>query len=155
LFLNQHGQSFLEVGHLLGLAVERDSRNAVADDLDGDGGVDLLFTTFEAWPEVRQTLRVFHNNLQPSGNWIGFRLREQGKGVSPVGASITVHYAGKAITRQIVTGDSHRSQHANTLHFGLGQISSVDKVEVHWQNGRQLKLDHPTINRYHAVKLEQ
>jgi len=35
-FLNQRGQSFVEVSHLLGLAIGEDSRAVVADDLDGD-----------------------------------------------------------------------------------------------------------------------
>jgi hypothetical protein len=153
LFINRQGESFLEAGHLLGVGLERDSRNVVADDLDGDGRVDLLVTTFEVWPQVKQTLRVFRNNLQSGGNWIGFRLREQGSGVSPVGASITLHYAGKDVARQIVTGDSHRSQHANTVHFGLGQSTNVERVEIRWQTGQKLTLEHPAINRYHPVLL--
>src|SRR5207247_10323288 len=46
LYLNQRGGSFLEIGHLMGVALETDSRDVVADDLDGDGRVDLLLTTF-------------------------------------------------------------------------------------------------------------
>jgi hypothetical protein len=153
LFLNQQGRSFQEVGHLLGVALEQDSRNCVADDLDGDGRLDLLVTTFEAWPKVRQTLQVFRNNLKTSGNWIGFRLREQGDGVSPVGASCTLRYAGKTVLSQIVTGDSHRSQHANSRHFGLGRCSSVESVEIRWQSGHKLRLEHPAINCYHTVTL--
>ena len=151
LFLNRHGESFLEAGHLLGVAIEQDSRNLVTDDLDGDGRVDVVFTTFEAWPKVRQTLRVFQNKLEQTGNWIGFRFPEQGNGISPVGARIALRYAGKTVVRQLITGDSHRSQHPNTVHFGLGQNSSVEKVEIQWLNGRNLTLEHPAINRYHAV----
>ena len=58
LFLNQRGESFVEAGHLFGVGLQEDSRNVVADDLDGDGRVDLLVTGFEAWPQAQQTLRV-------------------------------------------------------------------------------------------------
>ena len=153
LFMNRRGESFLEAGHLLGVALEQDSRNAATDDLDGDGRVDLLVTTFEVWPQVKQTLRVFRNNLESGGNWIGFRLREQGNGVSPVGASVTLRYGAKVVTGRIVTGDSHRAQHANTLHFGIGPSPSVESAEIRWQNGQTLKLAQPAINRYHAVSL--
>src|SRR5205814_2043519 len=112
--------SFLEIGHLLGLAMQEPSRNVVAEDLDGDGHIDLLATTFEAWPENKQTLRIFRNHFDESGNnWIGFRLREQGHGISPVGARVIVSSDGRTMTRQIVTGDSYRSQHSNAVHFGL------------------------------------
>jgi hypothetical protein len=152
LYLNQRGESFVEIGHLMGVALEQDSRNVVADDLDGDGRMDLLVTTFEVWPELKQTLRVFRNTLEDGGNWIGFRLREQGAGISPAGARVTLRHAGGVTTRQIVTGDSYRSQHANTVHFGLGKISQVESVEIRWTNGRSLVLRQPAINQYHAVR---
>lgn len=155
LFMNQRGESFLEAGYLLGVALEQDTRNVVSDDLDGDGRVDLVATTFESWPKVKQTLRLFQNNLRRSGNWIGFRLKEEGGGVSPIGATITLHYDGKTVVQQIMTGDSHRSQHANTVHFGLGQSRSVESVELRWPNGKTVTLERPSINRYHPIVLSR
>lgn len=151
LYLNQRGESFFEAGHLMGVALEQDSRNVVSDDLDGDGRVDLLVTTFEVWPEARQTLRVFRNTIDDGGNWIGFRFREA-RGRSPVGARVTLRYAGRSVVRQIVTGDSYRSQHANTLHFGLGKVDHVDSVEVRWPNGELVTLRAPALNRYHTIR---
>lgn len=153
LLWNRHGESFEEIGHLLGVALEADSRNVVADDLDGDGRVDLLVTTFEVWPKTQQTLRIFKNALPTAGNWIGFRLREQGGGTSPVGARITIRHANGAATQQIVTGDSYRSQRANTVHFGLGKITQVDSVEVRWINGQSIEIRQPQLNTYLDVSL--
>jgi len=153
-FLNQRGQSFVEVAHLLGLAVGEDSRAVVADDLDGDGRVDLLVTTFEAWPQAKQTLRVFRNGLEDSGNWIGFRFHEEGGGKSPVNAQVTLRYDGRNSIRQIITGDSFRSQHANTVCFGLGKTAEVESVEIRWTNGRTLTLRQPGINQYHSIELQ-
>jgi hypothetical protein len=151
LFLNQQGKSFLEIGHLLGVAVEADSRNLVTGDLDGDGRMDIIFTTYEAWPRVRQTVRVYHNQMEDHGNWIGFRFREQGNGISPVGAAATIYYDGKSVSRSVITGDSHRSQHANILHFGLGKSTNVDRVEIQWQNRQKKILINPQINCYQRV----
>lgn len=151
LYLNQGAVAFLEAGHLLGVALEQDCRNVVTDDLDGDGKMDLLVTTFEVWPEPKQTLRVYRNTLADSGNWIGFRFREEGSGKSPVGTGVTIHYGQHSATRQIVTGDSYRSQSANTLHFGLGQSVQVDYAEVTWPDGSKTRLDGPEANEYHRV----
>jgi hypothetical protein len=152
LWLNQRGESFVEIGHLMGVALEQDSRNVVADDLDGDGRVDLLVTTLEVWPEMKQTLRVYKNTLKDGGHWIGFRFREEGGGKSSVGLRVTVHYNGHSAVRQIVTGDSHRSQHATTAHFGLGAAGGVDSAEIQWPNGQALTLPQPAVNRYHCIR---
>ncbi len=152
LFLNQRGLSFLEAGHVLGVALEADSRNCATDDLDGDGRVDLLLTTFEAWPKVRQTLRILQNTLDRHGHWIGFRLRDEHGGLSPIGTSITLRYEDKTVSRLILTGDSHRVQHAPTVHFGLGACTNVAHATIQWANGRQFHLDHPGIDRYHTIQ---
>ena len=151
LYLNRRGESFVEIGHLMGVALGQDSRNVVADDLDGDGRLDLLVTTFEVWPEVKQTLRVYKNRLEDGGNWIGFRFRE-GVGKSPVGVRVTIRCNGRSVVRQIVTGDSHRSQHANMLHFGLGEAARVESVQIRWSDGQVVTLREPALNRYHTIR---
>jgi hypothetical protein len=151
LYLNRRGESFFEAGYLMGVGLEEDCRNVVSDDLDGDGRMDLLVTTFEVWPEIKQTLRVYKNTLAPQGNWIGFRFREEGGGKTPVGARITIHYGNHTTVRAIVTGDSYRSQAANTVHFGLGTCTQVDHAEIVWVNGAKLVLKNPEVNRYHSV----
>ncbi|MBI4324981.1 MAG: CRTAC1 family protein, partial [Chloroflexi bacterium] len=151
LYLNQRGQSFVEAGHLMNVALEQDSRNVVSDDLDGDGRVDLLVTTQEVWPEAKQTMRVYRNTLNDGGNWIGFRFREEGEGKSPVGVQVALHCDGRRAVRQIVTGDSLHSQHANTVHFGLGDADRVESVEIQWPNGHAVTLREPALNRYHLV----
>ena len=151
LFMNESAGSFLEIGYFMGVSAEEDCRNLVSDDLDGDGKLDLLLTTFEEWPEKRQGLHILQNRWSQSGNWIGVRLREKGGGSSPVGAKITLDTpAGKQI-RRLVTGDSYRSQHANTAHFGLGVETNVNSIEVRWPNGRTKRVIYPAINRYHEI----
>ncbi len=151
LFLNRGGRAFIDVAHLLGVALGDDSRNLVAADLDGDGRVDLIVTTFEVWPEERQTVRVFRNELPTAGNWIAAHLRGA-TGVSPIGATVTVRLpGGRSVVQPIVTGDSHRSQSANTVHFGLGTASAVEAVDVRWPGGRQSHLAQPAVNRVHEV----
>jgi hypothetical protein len=150
LFLNQSGKAFLECGYLMGVALEQDSRNVVSTDLDGDGRVDLLVSTLEIWPEAKQRLFIYKNDCEESGNWIGFRFREQ-KGQSPVGAQVTLHWNGKTAIQQILTGDSYRSEHPPTIHYGLGSATQVQSVEIRWSNGRTVTLESPEVNHYHMI----
>ena len=151
LFINQNGASFLEAGFLAGCSLEEDSRNVVSDDLDGDGRLDLILTTFEEWPQPRQGLHLLKNVSARSGNWIGIRLRESGPGLSPIGSQVTVALPGGSQTKRFVTGDSYRSQHSNTAHFGLDGRTNVLHVDVRWPNGMVQRLSQPAVNRYHTV----
>ena len=152
LLWNQRGESFLEIGYLMGVALEKDSRNVVADDLDGDGRVDLLTTTFEAWPEPKQTLRIFHNELPATGHWIGFQFRTGPAEPTPVGAQVRLEWAGRTSVQQLVAGDSFRSQRSETLRFGLGDCQTIEKAEVRWLNGASLVITNPLVNRCQLVR---
>jgi len=151
-YLNETGKSFLEAGYLMGVSLEEDCRNAASDDLDGDGKLDLLVVSFQAWPKIRQALHLFPNFTEQPGNWIGFRLRESGPGFSPVGAKVILTTASGKQIRHFVTGDSYRSQHANTAHFGLGAETQVQSVEVVWPGGQRTLIERPAINRHHFIR---
>jgi hypothetical protein len=151
LFWNQGGAAFLEIGHLMGVAIEQDSRNVVTGDLDGDGRLDLVVTTFEAWPEVKQTLQVYQNILPATGHWIGVRLRGTAGGPSPIGSRVTLRQRGGTQVRHIVTGDSHRVQHDTAVHFGLAPSAEVEAIEVRWRGGQITTMTRPPSGQSHTV----
>lgn len=146
--LNCGGADFPEVAWLLGLAVPADCHNLLADDLDGDGRLDLIVTTYEQWPAKRQRLLVFHNELPLTGRWIGFRLDDAGR--VPVGAKVSVEDSSGRQTRWLTVGDSYRSQSATAAHFGLG-TNTPTRAVVHWPDGRQTVISQPAANRWHHV----
>ena len=119
------------------MALESDSRNVVSDDLDGDGRIDLIVTCFEQGPQLQQSLRVYRNRLDDVGNWIGFCFREEAGRQSPVGTQVTVEASGNRAVRTVVTGDSHRAQHATKLHFGLGTADRISRADIQWGNGQR------------------
>jgi hypothetical protein len=153
LFLHRGTAGFVEVAHLLGVALGEDSRNLVAEDLDGDGRVDLVLTTFEVWPERRQTLQIFRNELPDVGGWLAVRLRGDPGAGAAVGAKVTVRLPdGAVMARALITGDSHRCQSGTTLHFGLGSAPVVETVEVQWRGGQRTEVARPAVNRVIVVE---
>lgn len=151
LYLNQNGETFLEAGYLFGLGLQRDSRNAVADDFDGDGRVDVLMTHFERWPDAAQSLRIYRNELTQTGNWIGFRFARQAGAEDPAGTRITVQSGERLAVDEVVTGDSYRSQHAASLHFGLGKAQKADQIILRRPNGQSRIFKNLPANRYYFV----
>ncbi len=158
LFLNQGGGRYLNVAFLMGWGQEFDARSLIQDDLDSDGRADLLMVEY-GWDPAHasrpQTLHLYRNHGVNEHHWIGVRLREHGRGYSPVGARIRLRRTdGQESVAQLVTGDSFRAQHANQRQFGLGSNGTVDFVEVRWPNGRVSRLEKPAIDRYHEMKPE-
>jgi hypothetical protein len=151
LYWNDGGHGFVEVGHLFGVALEEDSRCAVASDLDGDGRVDLAITTDEVWPQRQQTLRIYRNVMEPAGRWIGFRLRDAAGRASTAGARVLVEGGGRRFVRSVVCGDAFRSQQPGVIHFGLGSLEQIDRAEIRWMGGAVVELRNPALNRYHDL----
>ena len=149
LFMNRGG-GFINVAYPLGVGFQYDTRSVVSDDLDTDGRMDLLFVQRKR-TEEGQRLHVIKNK-GPVGRWIGVRLREHGDGFSPVGAEIILHTTGGTRSKRLTTGDSITSQHANIAHFGLGDKSDVQRIEVRWPNGEVSRIEQPRINRYYDVR---
>ena len=38
------------------------------------------------------------------------------------------------------------------LHFGLGQATQVDKVEIHWPDGQEEIVTLPSVDRFFAIE---
>ncbi|HEY5658766.1 MAG TPA: CRTAC1 family protein [Myxococcota bacterium] len=149
LLMNRAGKGFVNVAFLMGVADEFDSRSAVSGDLDLDGRVDLVVVEDRA--TQGQKLHIYRNQLETPNAWIGVRLQEEGGGVSPVGASVVVRTAQRAQEKRIITGDTIMGQHGNTLHFGLGEETRVESIEVRWPDGATRVLRKPEAGHYHSV----
>ncbi len=139
---------------LMGVASELDSRQVLVEDFDADGKVDLMFTSYPT--RFRKdvdatTLRVFRNVMPSSGHWVGVRLASLPGQPLPEGARIQVKAGGKTRVGVIANGDSHQSQHSTTKHFGLGDVDTVESIEVVWPSGEKATLEVPQVNTYHAV----
>jgi len=52
-----------------------------------------------------------------------------------IGARVTVTAGGKQQVRSVRSGSSYCSQDELVLHFGLGNATAVEKLEVRWPAG--------------------
>jgi hypothetical protein len=144
--------AFYDIAYLAGVSVSADSRNVAAEDLDGDGRMDLVVLTFELWPVPRQRLLVFHNEVEAIGHWIGFRFPSELPGRPLIGARVVVETASGPQTRWLVTGDGYRTQHSAAAHFGLGRETAVRRAAVIWPDGSSKDLGQPAVDHWHPVR---
>ncbi|MBT8115193.1 MAG: CRTAC1 family protein, partial [Arenicella sp.] len=151
LFL-KHGDEYINVAYLMGVAFEYDARAVVTEDIDNDGRPDLLVVEHQAQGLSSATYRlhVYRNALAEAGHWIGVQLADA-KDTSPIGATVEVTTpSGKQFSR-VVTGDSFSAQHSAKLHFGLGASDEVESIKVTWADGRVGSLKKPKADSYHRI----
>jgi hypothetical protein len=150
LLMNRRGLGFTNVAFLLGVADEFDSRSALSGDLDRDGRVDLVVV--ESLGGEQEKLHIYRNQLATEHHWIGVELREEGGGLSPVGAKVVVQTPDRSHVARVMTGETLMGQHSTTLHFGLGAETRVEAIEVQWVSGARQRVPDPAIDRYHRIR---
>lgn len=85
--------------------------------------------------------------------WVGIKLIGGPK--SPRDAvGTTVYLTGGGIRQRgdVMSGGSFESSNDQRLHFGLGQATAVDSVEVHWSSGAVEHIKRPAVDRYFVIE---
>ena len=54
-----------------------------------------------------------------------------------VGAVVVCTVNGRRLRAALTAGDCYHASNERVLHFGLGDASVIDRLEVHWPDGRQ------------------
>jgi enediyne biosynthesis protein E4 len=132
-----------------GLASVIVGRGAAFGDLFNDGKIDVVINQLHNVPVL---LRNVNANADQN-HWIGLKLIGGPK--SPRDAVGTAVYLTSGGTRQrgdIISGGSYASSNDFRVHFGLGQSSKVDAVEIHWPSGATERLTLPAVDRFYSVE---
>jgi hypothetical protein len=88
------------------------------------------------------------NRSQLSGNhWITLQLIDTKGSPLAFGARVMVTSGGVAQHREISSGGSYASQSDLRLHYGLGNSTSVDRIEIRWPDG--------TIERHNGIQADR
>jgi hypothetical protein len=93
----------------------------------------------------------YFKNSSPQQNYLAFRLRGTRSNRDAIGALVRVYAGDQILTRQVNPAGGYLSQSSKTVHFGLGNRSTVDRVEIRWPSGFVQKMDACAINMRHEV----
>jgi enediyne biosynthesis protein E4 len=148
LFRNLDGTKFLEVPPATGsgLAAVIPARGAAFGDLWNDGRIDIVLNNMDSVPTLLRN--VFRND----NHWIALKL--VGGAKSPhdaVGAKVFLTAGGVRQRADVLSGGSYGSSSDPRVHFGLGNSTKVDKIEIHWPSGKQEEISVPGVDRLFSV----
>jgi hypothetical protein len=132
LFRNTNGRRFTEVGRTSGpaFAAERVSRGLAVGDIDNDGDLDLLVSN------NGQDAELLRNDGGNRANAVTVRLRGRAPNTDAIGARVRVTTGSRTQLRDVKAGSSYLSQNDLRAHFGLGDATRADRLEVRWPSGR-------------------
>jgi hypothetical protein len=144
LFRNIEGKRFENVPAVegTGLAVVIAGRGMAVGDLFNDGKLDAVINVMDGHP-------VLLRNVDPNKNhWLELKL--VGGPKSPrdaVGSTVYVTANGMKQRGDVLSGGSYLSSNDPRPHFGLGQATTVDAIEVHWPSGKMENFTVPGVDR--------
>jgi len=151
LFKN-NGDVFEDVSAENGVDNPGKSRGAVVMDADLDGDEDLIVTLANNIATSKNEALYYVNEQQTDNNWIKFKLEGSIINRSAIGSEVTIE-SSMGIRREVVhAGASSSSQNSMVLHFGLGNVSMVDKVSVRWLGGNTVEFEGIASNSIYFLK---
>jgi hypothetical protein len=144
LFHNLEGKKFEPVPAVEGSGLARvvAGHGLAVGDLFNDGKLDAVINVIDGHP-------LLLRNVSPDKRaWID--LKFVGGPKSPrdaVGATVYLTAGGKKQRGDVIAGASYASTHDPRVHFGLGDATAIDSIEVHWPSGAIEKFAAPKLNQ--------
>jgi enediyne biosynthesis protein E4 len=151
MFRNTGRGVFENVSNKLGpdFVAPRVSRGAAVGDFDNDGDLDILVSNNGQTPQL---LRNDLDNAAGSSHWLQIFLIGTKSNRDGVGARVKLTAGDLVQVDQRKGGMSYQSAQDPRLHFGLGNLTRVDSIEIRWPSGAVTTLGNVPEDQIIAVK---
>jgi hypothetical protein len=153
LFKNLHieGQNdFQDISAQTGLNEYSNSMCINVFDYDVDGDLDLFVSNMDDAP-------FFYENKTTNGDsatephWVNIQLEGSISNYNGLGSQLKI-WIGGIIQYRFYTGVNMLSQSLNSIHFGLGNATIIDSLEITWDLGLVEKYYNLPVNQYIKIK---
>lgn len=148
-WLNDGAGRFRQAAQAIGVFDTYDGRAVALADLDNNGSLDVLTAN------QRGPVLLYRNHAQPTQHWIALRLVGAASNRSAIGARVQVSWPGHTQVQQVTAASGYAAQNQRTLHFGLGEHDTVQRVVIRWPSGREQVVTDLAVDRIHTIEEPQ
>lgn len=127
---NNRDLTFDRVNSEWGLGERVNSNGAAYSDLDNDGDLDLIINNLNEPSMVYQNKT---NDIE-TNNYLSLKLTDS-SGNHAYGTKVRILSGGEEMVREFWPVRGFFSTSPHKIHFGLGEISSIDSMIVYWPDG--------------------
>jgi hypothetical protein len=131
IFQNSSDLTFQNKTISWGVDQPANSSGAAYADLDNDGDLDLIVNNINSPASVYENQSEKNNKV----NYLSIKLSEDSKNRHAIGAKVQVFIGDQVQTLIVNPYRGYQSSVTTALHFGLGENTSVDSIDVFWPNG--------------------
>ena len=146
-FHNKKDGTFEDKSKEWGFGDEGFSNGFVNVDFDNDGDLDLMVNNIDEKPWIYK-----NNSVEKGMNTINFKLNGSQKNPNGIGAKVKIYVGNEIqyVEQYVVRGFISSSQ--PLVHFGLGEHTKIDSLQIIWSGGRMQKITTPIeANKIHTL----
>ena len=148
LLMRNTPRGFQNISFAAGKAFQQDfsARGMAVGDLDNDGDIDIVISQTDGTPLILR-------NDGTKNHWLGIDLRGEKSAPNGEGSRIIVTDANNKKQIFDVSGaGSYISANDSRIIVGLGEVSAVKSIEVHWTSGKIQTIVSPKTDNYLTIK---
>lgn len=128
------------------ITIPESSRGLAIADLWNDGRLEAVVNNISSRP------MLLVNVAQNQNHWLGVQLRGTQSNRDAIGAKVTVNAESHRWTNEVRSGSSYDSSNDLRLHFGLGQETKVNSIQVRWPSGRKESFGGTTADHFVTLR---
>lgn len=119
------------------------SNGAGYADLDNDGDLDIIINN------INTPASIYQNNADSEKNnsYLNIQLKGEGSNTFGYGAKLIIKNKGEMQLSHVTATRGFESSSVTSVHFGLGQNSKVDTVQIIWPDSKTQTLTNVTANQ--------
>jgi enediyne biosynthesis protein E4 len=127
------------------------SRGCAFGDFDNDGDQDVLIMNMNEPPSLLRNDYIGSGNRK-ANNWLKLKLAGAKSNRSAIGARVRLKSGARLQVQEVTSQSSYYSHNDLRLHFGLGENTKADQIEIRWPDGQSETIKDIAANQIVKIK---